>query len=204
MPKGATSSASASERPSSALARGVGAEPGDPDLTVEAAHLGDRTAAAFAHVRKHCSDQRRRPEEVIVHDLPQLLVAGLLDGADVAVAGIVDEHVDAIEVADRHLDDLLDVARVGDVEGGGAHALAPEANELGQRTQAARAGDHGVAGGERGTRDLGAEPDEVPVTSRTRPVSVAVLILGTSSSHVACVGAGGDVEHLAGDVARPR
>jgi hypothetical protein len=96
-------------------------------------------------------------EEMHVHDRTQLLVGGLLDRADLAAAGVVDEHIDAAEVANGLLDDLGVVPRVGDVQGHRAHARAAGGDERAQRPEPPCSRDHRVARCQGGAGDRQAQ-----------------------------------------------
>ena len=54
--------------------------------------------ALRAHHGRHRLRDPQRPEEVGLDDLARLGLGGLLDRAVQAVAGVVDEHIDATEV----------------------------------------------------------------------------------------------------------
>jgi hypothetical protein len=108
-------------------------------------------------VREHGLGGRDGAEEHHLHQLAQLRRRELLDRADRAVAGVVDQHVDLPERLQRGLDGRVDRRRVGDVERRGAQPVAAALGEVGQRVRLARGRQHPVASGERGQRDLAAE-----------------------------------------------
>ena len=60
--------------------------------------------------------QRGRPEEVQVHQVAQLAVAGFFRGADRAAPGVVHQHVDAPVRVDHFADGGMDSVGVGDVD----------------------------------------------------------------------------------------
>jgi hypothetical protein len=82
-----------------------------------------------------------------------LLGCQLLEVARVEVGGVVDQYVDAAEAVDGRFDRRLGVRGAGDIEldgkqlGGGAECFA-------DRVGVAAGGDHVVARGERGLREL--------------------------------------------------
>jgi hypothetical protein len=69
-------------------------------------------------VRQHGPDQVDRAEQVSLDHPSELLVAGLLDGAEQAVAGVTDDHVDRAERPERARHDPAHLLGVGDVEQG--------------------------------------------------------------------------------------
>ena len=98
------------------LRRAVDAEPGHDDLAADTAHHHDRPAAALAHVRQHRAGERERAEHVQVEQGAQLVVRGLLDGADLGAAGVVDQHVDPAVPVDGASATAASRPAVGDVE----------------------------------------------------------------------------------------
>jgi hypothetical protein len=92
-----------------------------------------------------------------VHQIAQLIVRGLLDGADDAAARVVHQHVDAA-VSVEHLGDCGgDPVWVGDIELQGRDPVAGRLDEVGHRIGPARRGHHGVTGGQGGLGDRPAE-----------------------------------------------
>jgi hypothetical protein len=85
-------------------------------MTSHAAHHHDRAGAARSHVRQHRSSQRERPEHVQIEQRAQLAVRGLLDGADLGAAGVVDQDVDPAVALQDGGDCGVDRGTVGDVE----------------------------------------------------------------------------------------
>ena len=96
--------------------RAVGTEARSGRLASDARHLHDRAAALSAHVWQDQARQRRGCEEVQLEQRPQLLVGGLLHGADLSAAGVVDEHVNPAESLDGGGHGGLTLFRGGDVE----------------------------------------------------------------------------------------
>jgi len=96
-----------------------------------------------------CARDGQRAEEVGVEQRAQLGVGRLLQRADHAVAGVVDQHVDAPEARDRRIDGRLGGARDVDVERHRQHALGRPRDEVGQRVDAPRRGHDVVAARDR-------------------------------------------------------
>ncbi len=65
---------------------------------------------------KHRTSQRRGPEEMQVHQVAQLVVGGLFNGADHAAACVVHQYVDPAVAVEDLGDGGLDAVGVGDVE----------------------------------------------------------------------------------------
>jgi hypothetical protein len=99
-----------------ALGGAVRAGTGQRHEPHHAADLDDGTAAAGPHVRQDQAGQPHGPEEQDVELVAELLLGGLLDGADDPVAGVVDQHVDAPIGGQGRLDGSLALARVAHVQ----------------------------------------------------------------------------------------
>jgi hypothetical protein len=91
----------------------AGRRPGD--LTVERRHLHD-AAPGRAQGGQRGTQRRQVPQHGNLEQRPCLRVADLLDRAVQAVAGVVEQHIQAAGVADRLGQPLLGVGR-GDIEG---------------------------------------------------------------------------------------
>ena len=87
----------------------------------------------------------------------QLGVRGLLDGADLGPAGVVDEHVDPAVLLHRRVDGRLRRRAVGDVERDGVDQGGVGRDELVEGLGPADGGDHRVARLHGGLRDRPAE-----------------------------------------------
>jgi hypothetical protein len=73
-------------------------------------------APARAHARQHAPGHGHQAEEVRLEHRPHLLLLAFLDRGQVAVAGVVHQHVDAAEGALRLLHRGVHLRRIGDVE----------------------------------------------------------------------------------------
>lgn len=82
----------------------------------------------------------------------------LLEGAELAVAGIVDQHVYPAVAAYRQLHRALGLRGVGDVQGDRQDVIAVAFVDGGQRRGVAPCCDHAVAGSKRSSRYLVAQP----------------------------------------------
>jgi hypothetical protein len=127
-------------------------------------------------VWQHQARQRRGCEEVQLEQRPQLRVGGLLHGADLSAAGVVDEHVNPAESLDSGGHGGLTLFRGGDVERKRVGAVW----QIAERFGAARAGDDRVTAGEGSLDD---RPTEAARGARNQPNScVAVARQGRWSS----------------------
>ena len=73
-------------------------------------------AAARPHARQHLPGQRDQSEDVGLELRPDMILLALLDRREIAVAGIVHEHVDTAEPRLCLGDRRGDVLPVGNVE----------------------------------------------------------------------------------------
>ncbi len=55
-------------------------------------------AAARPHVRQHRARDVQQPQHIGVEDIAHFVGAAFLDGAEQAIAGVIDQYVDAAEV----------------------------------------------------------------------------------------------------------
>ena len=104
-------------------------------------------------MREYGAGERGGAEEVQVHQVAKFAVSGLLDGADLSAAGVVDQYVDPPVPEDHFGDDGGDAGRVGDVEGDGYDAAGVRGGEFVEGFGAADGGHYGVTGGEGRPRD---------------------------------------------------
>ena len=72
-----------------------------------------------------------RPKKLASNMRADLGVLALLDRREIAVAGIVDEHVDAAEARLGRLDRFGDLVRLGDVEAERERLLVMAGDEIG-------------------------------------------------------------------------
>ncbi|MDQ1133964.1 hypothetical protein QE386_002559 [Pseudoxanthomonas winnipegensis] len=114
-------------------------------------------APARAHVRKDRLDHRHGAEHVDLELPAQLLQRRLFQHAFVAIAGIVDQHIDRAELGLDALDDRRDRHGVGDVQHAGDGAARRQGFERVGRLRAAHRADHAMAGGQRRLGERAAE-----------------------------------------------
>ena len=111
--------------------------------------------------RRICGSTARvtpsRPNTLVPNSLAGLRSAGLLDRAQQAVAGIVDQDIDAAELLHRLAGGLVGLCLAGDVEPGRQQPLMG-AEARGDGVGIAGGGDHRIARLQRGFRDQGAKP----------------------------------------------
>ncbi|GAA3048913.1 hypothetical protein GCM10020000_31660 [Streptomyces olivoverticillatus] len=134
-----------------------------------AAHLHDGPGLAVAHVRQHGPRERGRSEEVQLHQVAQLGIGRLLDGADETTARVVHQHVDPAEPLDDLVHDGSDTRRIGDVQGDRHQTVGVRGDQVAEHLGPTSGGHHRVSGAEGGFRDgppeagrrTGNEPDAV-------------------------------------------
>ena len=129
------------------LRRGVQAderEPGDPGRRGDPDHV---PGPLRTHHRRHRLRDPQRPEEVGLDDLARLGLGGLFDRSVQAVAGVVDEHIDAPEMFVYARDRGEDGCAIVDVELDGQRVR--RRGEFGQPPAVARRQRDGVPALER-------------------------------------------------------
>lgn len=111
----------------SPLAGAVDAEERHADLSTDARHLLDETARGLllAHDLHGFPRDGNEAEEVHVHLRLDLGVGQLLEWAAQAVAGVVDDDIDALEGGEGLGEGSVDICRLGDVECEGEEVLRP-------------------------------------------------------------------------------
>jgi transcriptional regulator with XRE-family HTH domain len=129
------------------LGRGVGCGELPADNARRGGDGDHVTGALRAHDREDRAGHIQRAEEVGLHLLAQLVLAGHFKEAGIEVTGVVDEHINAAEARDGDLGGGDGCCRVGDIEGQGEEVLVL-AECLGDLRGVAGGGDDGVAGGE--------------------------------------------------------
>ena len=111
-----------------------------------------------AHGRQHGLRHVDQPEHVGLEHLPHGVVLAFLDGGKVAVAGVVDENVDAAEALERPGHRIRHLFRPGDVQGHDQRALGMDGRDVLDLRRVARR-DHGApAAFEHQPGQLAAEP----------------------------------------------
>ena len=93
---------------------------------------------------------------MVSNSLAGLGGAGLFNGAQQAIAGIVDEDIDAAELFRRLAGGLVSLGLAGDVEPGRQQPIV-RAEAGGDGVGIAGGGDHRIAGLQRGFRDQSAK-----------------------------------------------
>ena len=109
---------------------------------------------AGAHGRQHRLDHVDGTEVVDVEQLSNFGVLALLDRGQVAVTGVVDQHVDPAERVVGRRDRRRDLAGVGHVERHGQGPIAELVDEVLHRVGAPRGHHHAVAGFQCGAGDF--------------------------------------------------
>ena len=99
------------------LRGGVVARANGHDLDTDGGNVDDCAGSAGAHPGQHRLDHRDRAEELGFEQCADVGVVTFLDGRAVAVAGVVDQHVDATELLFGLADSVGDLGGVSDVEG---------------------------------------------------------------------------------------
>lgn len=124
--------------------------------------------SAGAHGRQHRLDHVDGAEVVHVEQLSDLGVLTLFHRGQVAVSGVVDQHIDSAEapVGRRHRG--RDLAGVGHVERDGQRPVAELVGEVLHRLGAPRRHHHAVAGFQCGAGDFASEAGGA---SRDQPAS---------------------------------
>ena len=151
--------------------RGVvaGARRGDP--RADRGDVHDRAAAARAHAGQHRLDHRDGAEEVGGEQPLHVGVVAFLDGGAVAVAGVVDQHVDAAEALPRPPHRLRDLRVVGHVERDRERRVRVGVGEVLHARDVARGDDGVVAAASTASASARPRPVEQPVMSQVDTIS---------------------------------
>ena len=107
------------------------------ETTAHAAGVDDATAVLLPHVRQHLLRQTCQTEHVHFKLTLGFLDAHVLDSAVRAVAGIVDEHVDATFFGDEFLECGVDTLSIGHVHFQRCHTVLLEVFHLVHATRCA-------------------------------------------------------------------
>ncbi len=131
---------------------------------------------------QHGADQCGGPEDVQVEQRTQLGVGGLLGRADVAAAGVVDQHVDPAVAVGQIPHRGLDAEGVGDVQRQCFDLVGVRGDQVVERCDAAGGRDDDVPGGDRRLGDRSPEsavrPSHQPYPAHRilpRPVGYSFL-----------------------------
>ncbi len=135
----------------------VETDPGEGRDPTDARDLHDVPAALLAQERQASLGHPQGTEQVRLDLGASLLLADLLDRAEQAVAGVVDDDVEAAEVLVRAGDRLESGRTIGDVELECEHVLAIGLDELRERVRVAGRRRDPVAARERRLRPLATE-----------------------------------------------
>ena len=138
--------------------------------------------SAGPHCRQHRLDHIDRTEVVDIEQLSDLGVFALLDRGQIAVAGVVDQHIDSAECHLRRRDRGSDLAGVGHVESNRNGAVPELVDEVLHRIGPSRGHHHTVAVLKRCPRDLapkagGASGDQ-PTRHQCAPGGPGTLAVG--------------------------
>ncbi len=128
----------------------IEAEVGEGVDAADRRDLDDVAGALRAHDRQRRLRHPQRAEHVGLDLRAGFLLADLLDRAELAVAGIVDDDVEPAEASVRLGDRRIDGALVVDVEPDGGDGVAVFAGEILERAYVACGGCDRVAARERG------------------------------------------------------
>src|ERR1700722_17695952 len=96
---------------------------------------------ARPHTGQDCLGHGNQPEDVGLEEGADFVVFTLLDGGEITVTGIVDQHVDATELVFRRLNGAIDSALVVDIERQGESILLMPGNDISQLFRVARGDD---------------------------------------------------------------
>ena len=99
-------------------------------------------------------------------------VLAFLDRRQIAVAGIVHQHVDARRTSPRRLDRGRDLRRLVHVQGQGEAGFGIRGDEIGDFCRVAGGDDHPIAGFEQGFRQFAAESGRAAGDEPDRPGNV--------------------------------
>nr|ANY57991.1 LysR transcriptional regulator [uncultured bacterium] len=135
----------------------VGTDAGVGAHAALAGHLHQVAAALAPQDGQHRLRDPHRAEEVGLHLLPQFAFREFLDHAEVAVARVVDDDVDAPEVLGRAVDRREDALPVGDVEPQRQHGAGEAFLQVPQLFGVAGGGDDAVTPFQRGLRPQATE-----------------------------------------------
>ncbi len=123
----------------------VGAEAGKGELTADAADVDDGAGALGAEGRQEGAGDGDGAEEVGFKLGAEFGFGGFFDSADGAIAGVVDEHVDATEVSESGAGGGGDLSRIGDIESERQDTIGGEGRDGGETGGVARGDDDAVA-----------------------------------------------------------
>src|ERR1700678_2545704 len=117
----------------------IGSTPHRSSAPADRRDLDEPARATLTEQRDRGLGHNDRTEQIGFDLCPELVDAYVLDRRDIAVAGIVDDDIEAIETADGPGDRAEGRVGIGHVERRGEDALASRRDEIGERI--------GVAGG---------------------------------------------------------
>jgi hypothetical protein len=103
----------------------------------------------LAKLGQNGTDHVQPAEHVGVELAPELVVGKILEGAEKAVARVVDHHIDAVESCQPCVDCSAGLVRVCDVEASCHRRIRMPLHQVGELLRIARRGDDAVAPPER-------------------------------------------------------
>ena len=110
----------------------VGAESRMADAPAYRRHLEDVAGALLAHDRHHRPGEVHHPEEIGFHLVVEIGSVHLLERHQMAIAGIVHQHIQAAPGVQGGLDRGLACLRIGHVQGGDAQRLRVAGCQIGE------------------------------------------------------------------------
>jgi hypothetical protein len=104
------------------------------------------TSPPLTEVWKDCFRHNDDTEQIRINLRADVRQRSVFDGTHIAIAGIVNEDVEATEGLDRFIDGALCLSFVRDVERNGPHALSKLASEIHEMLRIAGRGQYAVPG----------------------------------------------------------
>jgi len=144
------------------LGRLVGGQPRRRHPAADRGDLDDPPGPLRAHDRQRRLGQPDHAEQVGVHLGPEVLEVHVFDGADVGIAGVVDQDVQPAEPGYRGGHGGPGGPAVGHLQRDDGDPLAVLAGQVAERGVPPGAGHHPVARLQRGPGDLPAQPPGGP------------------------------------------
>ena len=138
--------------------RRVIARPGKADEAADRGDVDDRPRLLGAHDREHRARHGGEAKEIGLEHGAHVGVVAFLDRGEIAVAGVIDEDVDAAEASLGGFDRGVDLILLVDVESEHEAVLLVPGDNVGDLRLVARRGDDAIAALEKDDCKLTAEP----------------------------------------------